>query len=149
MKKILSAIILAVFAGCLPVWAQTTNTAGAAPMPSLPNASLSVLRVFGALALVMGIFLGGVWMFRNWQRLARQHGRQPRLNILESRSLGGRQAIFVVGYEQQRFLVSSSPSGVNLLSHLPDAVEEPPAEGAVEKNPPPFSLLLARIIKGK
>lgn len=149
MKKILSAIVLAVFAGSLPVWAQITNTAGAAPMPSLPNASLSVLRVFGALALVMGIFLGGVWMFRNWQRLARQHGRQPRLNILESRSLGGRQAIFVVGYQQQRFLVSSSPSGVSLLSHLPDAVEEPPPEGLVEKNPPPFPLLLARILKGK
>ena len=31
----------------------------------------------------------------------------------------------------------------------PEPVEEPPAEGPVEKNPPPFPLLLARILKGK
>jgi flagellar biogenesis protein FliO len=41
-----------------------------------------VLRVTGALALVIGIFLAGVWLFRNWQRLAVRRGRAPKLNVL-------------------------------------------------------------------
>src|ERR1022692_3719229 len=71
--------------------AQPTNF-GAAPLtvPSLPDATFSMFRIFGALALVIGLFLGGVWLFRNWQRLAVQRGRGPRLNVLETRSLGGR-----------------------------------------------------------
>ena len=38
------------------------------------------------------------------------------MNVLETRSLGGRQAIYVIGYEQERFLIASSPAGVNFLS---------------------------------
>jgi flagellar biogenesis protein FliO len=95
----------------------------AALSPELPNVGLSVLRVFGALALVIAIFLGGVWLFRNWQRLTLQKGRAPKLNVLEARPLGNRHALYVVGYDQQRFLVAASPGGVNLLSHLPQADE--------------------------
>src|ERR1041385_2849611 len=72
--------------------ATTNSPAVAAPL-SLPTTSLtdvgpSLLRVFGALALVLAIFLGGVWLFRNWQRLVIQRGRTPRLNTLQNRSLG-------------------------------------------------------------
>jgi flagellar biogenesis protein FliO len=52
-----------------------------------------------------------------------------------------------VGYEQARFLIASTPAGVSLLSHLPDAVAE---EGSHEtKSPPPFSVALAQVLKGK
>jgi flagellar biogenesis protein FliO len=44
--------------------------------------------------------------------------------VLEVKSLGQRQAIYVVGYEQQRLLLASSPAGVTLLSHLPEAGDE-------------------------
>jgi flagellar biogenesis protein FliO len=104
--------------------AEATNTVAAALTPALPDASFSVLRVFGSLILVVALFLAGVWLFRNWQRLAARQGRAPRLNILESRSIGGRQSLFVVGYDQQRFLVSSSPAGVQMLTPLPDAHAE-------------------------
>lgn len=130
-------------------FAQAANSAAAAPLtaPSLPDVGPSVLRVLGALALVIGIFLGGVWLFRNWQRLALQRGHAPKLNVIETRPLGGRQALYVVGYEQGRFLVASSPSGVSLLSHLPDAVaDEAPAGG---KTLPSFPLALAQMLKGK
>ena len=136
--------------GLLPsAFAQTTNSVVAAPLtaPSLPDVGPSVLRVLGALALVIGIFLGGVWLFRNWQRLALQRGHAPKLNIIETRPLGGRQALYVVGYEQGRFLVASSPSGVSLLSHLPDAAaDEAPAGG---KTSSVFPLVLAQMLKGK
>jgi flagellar biogenesis protein FliO len=100
--------------------AQTTNTLPAAALPA-PSMTLSLLRVMGALALVLGLFLGGVWLFRNWQRLAIRNGAAPKLNILEVRSLGQRHAIYVVGYEQQRMLLASSPNGVTMLTHLPES----------------------------
>ena len=117
--------------------------------PPFPEASVSLIRVMGALALVLGLFLGGAWLFKNWQRLAVARGKQPKLNVLETRSLGARQAVFVVGYEKQRFLVATSPGGVNLLSHLPDA--ELVETEAVEKPGAPMSFgqALAQVLKRK
>lgn len=138
-----------VFFFALSARAQT-NLAGIPPMaPSLPNPATSLLRVIGALALVIGIFLTGVWLFKNWRRLAVRRGRQPGLNILEARSLGGRHAIYVVGYEQERFLISSSPGGVNFLSQLPAATESQAAAG--EDNPPipTFTQALSQVLKSK
>jgi flagellar biogenesis protein FliO len=102
----------------------------AVPGSGLPDAGGSVLRVFGALVLVIAIFLGGVWMFRNWQRLSIRKGGAPRLNVIEVRSLGQRHALYVVGYDQQRMLLASSPAGVTLVSHLPAAEEKETVEAA-------------------
>ena len=109
---------------------STNNVALSSPLP-LPDVGLSLLRVVGALVLVLALFLAGVWLLRNWQRLVLQRGRAPRLQVLEARSLGGRHALYVVGYEQERFLIASSPSGMNLLSHLQPADTE--AEDAAVK----------------
>jgi flagellar protein FliO/FliZ len=95
--------------------------------PPLPDAGFSVIRVFGALALVVALFLAGVWIFKNWHRIGGHRGRTQHLQVLESRSLGGRHALYVVGYQGQRLLVAASPSGVSLLSHLPVAEIEPSA----------------------
>jgi flagellar biogenesis protein FliO len=99
------------------------STNGPAFQNNVPDMGGSVLRVFGALILVIGLFLGGVWLFRNWQRLSVRNGGAPKLNIIEVKSLGQRQAIYVIGYQQQRMLLASSPAGVTLLSHLPAAEE--------------------------
>lgn len=117
--------------------------------PTLPDASVSLLRVMGSLALVIGLFLGGVWLFKNWRRLTPTGGRQPKLNIFETRSLGGRQAVVVIGYEKQRFLISTSPNGVNLLTHLPDAAET--EADTTDKTPAtrPFAQALADVLKKK
>jgi flagellar biogenesis protein FliO len=106
------------FGDTQPAAGYTTALPGA-----LPDAGSSVLRVFGALILVTAIFLGGVWLFRNWQRLAIRKGGAPKLNVIEVRSLGQRHALYVVGYDQQRMLLASSPAGVTLVSHLPTAEE--------------------------
>ncbi len=99
---------------------------------ALPDAGASLIRVFGALILVIAIFLGGVWLFRNWQRLATQKSGGTKLNLLEVKSLGQRQALYVVGYQQQRMLLASSPTGITLVSHLPEA-EETEAAAPVPK----------------
>jgi flagellar biogenesis protein FliO len=88
---------------------------------STPELGSSLLRVVGALLLVLALFFAGIWLFKNWRRFLQQKGRAPRLNILEVKSLGQRQAVYVVGYDQQRFLLASSPAGVTLLTHLPTA----------------------------
>jgi flagellar biogenesis protein FliO len=91
---------------------------------AMPDMGASLLRVFGALGVVIALFLGGVWMFKNWQRLGMRRGATPKLNVLEVKSLGQRQALYVVGYEQQRMLIASSSAGVTLVSHLPEAGAE-------------------------
>jgi flagellar biogenesis protein FliO len=114
----------------LLLWFSLAATATAASLeatnlppvaPSLPDVSFSVMRIFGALMLVISLFLGGVWLLRNWQRVARPGGQPAKLQILEMRSLGNRQSVFVLGYEQQRLLVAASPSGITLLDRLPAA----------------------------
>lgn len=155
MKKSPANICRRLQPGCwlfffaLTAGAETNPVTAPLTTASFPGAGASFLRVMGALALVIGLFLGGVWLFKNWQRLAVQRGRAPKLNILETRSLGGRHAIFVVGYEQERFLISSSPGGVNLLSHLPAAGESETNIAAGNPPLPAFTQALAQVLKGK
>jgi flagellar biogenesis protein FliO len=138
-----------IFFFALNAGAGTNSIAAPLVAPSLPDAGVSFLRVMGALTLVIGIFLGGVWLFKNWQRLAVQRGRAPKLNILESRSLGGRHAIFLIGYEQERFLISSSPGGISLLSHLPAAADNEVNIAAGNPTVPTFTQALAHVLKAK
>jgi flagellar biogenesis protein FliO len=114
---------LLLFAG-FNLSAESLGTTNVAALPTvLPDAGASIFRVFGALILVVAIFLGGVWLYRNWQRLSIQRGGGAKLNLIEVKSLGQRQALYVVGYQQQRMLLASSPTGVTLVSHLPAAEE--------------------------
>ncbi len=92
--------------------------------PPLPDVSFSVLRVLGALALVLALFFAGVWIFKNWQRFLGRTGRAPKLAVLEVKQLGNRHSLYVVGYEKQRLLLASSPANITLVSQLPDAATD-------------------------
>jgi flagellar biogenesis protein FliO len=105
------------------------------PIPSPSHATgssiaLSLVRMIGALALVLAFFAGALWVVKNWQRFVVRNGGASRLNVLEVKSLGYRQALYVVGYEQQRLLLASSPAGVTMLAALP-SVDETPAQANV------------------
>jgi flagellar biogenesis protein FliO len=126
--------------------AQSTNTLTL--HTDLPDLGVSALRIFAALAIVLAVFFAGVWLFRNGQRIAWHKTGAPKLAILETRPLGNRFALYVVGYEQQRVLVGSSPAGLNLLSQLPSAAQTNnqiavPAENAT------FMQCLQRVLKPK
>ena len=133
------------------VSSQTTNAPVKLEVPALPDAGPSILRVMGALALVLGIFFGGVWLYRNWQRLTIQRGRAPKLNVVETRPLGGKHALYVIGYEQERFLLSASPTGVSLITHLPAAEKDSPETTTTDtsQTPPSFAQALTKVLKGK
>jgi flagellar biosynthetic protein FliO len=125
-------------------FAQATNTTTLGA--SLPDAGLSLLRVIGSLGLVLALFFGAVWCFKNWQRFAVQKGRAPKLRVLEVRSLGHRQALYLVACDQQRLLVAASPAGVTLLAHLPEGdASEVPTGAAV----PNFADALQRVLAPK
>lgn len=126
-------------------WAQPPVTNWGGPLPPVPDVGQSLFRVFGALGLVLLLFFGGVWLFRNWQQVLVRRGRPARLRVLESRSLGSRHALFVVGYDRQRLLVASSPTGVTLLSPLPAAETDEPVPTALA----PFATTLQELLGRK
>ena len=139
-------VAVMVLAGAPAALAQSTNALTL--HTDLPDLGVSVLRVFAALAIVLAVFLAGVWLFRNGQRIAWQKTGAPKLAILETRPLGNRFALYVVGYEQQRLLVGSSPAGLNLLTQLPPAAE---ANGQIAATVESVSFMqcLQRVLKPK
>ena len=110
------------FSLLVPALANAETIASVAS-PDVPPVGFSVLRVFGALLLVLAVFFGGVWLFKNWQRASGVKTGACKLSILEVKSLGNRHALYVVGYDKQRVLLASSPTGVNLVSQLPEALD--------------------------
>ena len=139
-------VALLIFAVPPAAFAEATNTLTL--HSDLPAAGLSAIRALGALALVLAVFLGGVWLFRNGQRLAWRKTGAPRLAILESRPLGNRFALYVVGYEQQRMLIGSSPGGITMLSQLPTAAESQP-EAVAPAKAASFAQCLQQVLKQK
>jgi flagellar biogenesis protein FliO len=109
-----------------------TNVATTKDLPSPEPVLFSMVRLMGALVLVFAVLFFGVWAFRNWQRLILRRSGPAKLHILEVKSLGPRQAIYLVGYEKQRFLIASSPEGISLLTPLPEAQTD-----AAPPTPPP------------
>jgi flagellar biogenesis protein FliO len=109
-------------------------------LPPSPALTLSILRLVGALAVVMAVFFGGLWLFRNWQRFLLPKGPSPKLNVLEVKSLGQRHALYIIGYEQQRMLLAASPSGLSMLTQLPPALEAPESKPAAADSRPNFAL---------
>lgn len=128
--------------GAVSALGQTTNLPAA---PPLPDATFSVLRVLGALALVLAVFFAGLWLFRNWQRFVGRTGRAPKLAVLEVKAVGNRHSLYVVGYERQRLLLASSPTGITLVSQLPEAV----ADQALSPSQPGFAETLQHVLNRK
>lgn len=126
--------------------AAASNSPPITPVPTpppLPDVGESFVRVIGALTFVLGLFFAGVWLFRRAQGLNFAGGRTQKLRVVEARSLGGRQAVYVIGYGDKRVLVGATPNGIQHLSDLPD--ESEPV--VVEK--PSFGNALKDQMKGK
>lgn len=115
------------------ILAFVASTAAAAPTNSIPleitappGMGLSFLRLLGALALVMALFFAGVWFLRNG-KVWPASNRTSQLRVLETRSVGPRQSLILVGYQRQRFLVGVSPGGIHMVGVLPEAGPDEPA----------------------
>lgn len=82
------------------------------------------LKLLGSFTVVIGVFLAGAWFFRKSRLFSLYQSKTAHLKILETRSLGYRNSLFVVGYENRRFLLAASSTGINLVSPLPDSMAE-------------------------
>ena len=80
----------------------------------------SLLQLLGMLLLVLGVFGAFAWAVKRWKLLPQLRGGQSHLQILEVRSLGQRNSLFVVEYRGRRLLIGSGNNGPRLLSALPD-----------------------------
>jgi len=138
------ACLLAAFVFGL-VQLHAADAVATAPV-ELPDTGAALIRVLGALLLVFALLFGGVWLMKNWQRITMKKGNARKLRMLEAQSLGGRQAVYVVAYEQQRFLVAASNSGISLLSHLPEIDAESVETGPVSGAPTSFMQALQSVV---
>lgn len=109
-----------------------TNSATFSSGSTNPSTDLLMVfvRMLGALLLVVALLVGGAWLFKRSRFFALYQGGPTRLKVIESRSLGARTSLMVVGYSQQRFLIAVSATGTTVLSTLPDA---PADEGTASK----------------
>ena len=130
----LALIALGALVAFLPIPVEAaTNLIGDGSTFARPVDSMTLFfRVVGALLLVIALFVGGAFYFKKSKFFAQYHGATTRLRVLETRSLGFRSNLLVVGYEQQRYLLSVSPTGVQMLTALPQAAaESTPPEGSL------------------
>ena len=128
--------------------AFTTKSNVVAITSGLPDVAGSVVRMLAGLAFVLALFFGGVWLFKNWQRVSRVKSKS-KLNVFEARSLGPRQALYVVGYNEQRFLVAASQAGISLISALPEAAQEADTAPAVTNGASAFAQVLQNVLGRK
>ena len=111
-----------------------------------------MIRIVGALMIVMAILLGGAWWFRKSRLFGLVPAQSSHLNVIETRSLGSRQALHVVEYGSKRFLIADSPAGTNFLTDLEKMEEEATEEldEAAEKiSPGSFAGKLKTLLERK
>ena len=113
---------------------------------AVPSMGVAVFRMVGSLALVIGLFFAGAWFFRNMHRFKAGTANHRKLHVLEGKSLGPRQALYVIAYEEQRLLIGASAQGLTLLTHLPEGEAQPAGERVV---PVPFGEALMQALGRK
>src|SRR5688572_10548256 len=128
------------------VVALGAENSSASPMPSMGAA---VFRMVGSLALVIALFFAGAWIFRNMHRFKPAGANQRKLQVLEGKSLGPRQAVYVVAYEQQRLLIGASAQGLTLLTHLPEGEPQAQPQGTERILPVSFGEALLQALGRK
>lgn len=124
-----------------------TNAVTALKPIAPPSLTESLIRLIGGMCVVIGLFLGGVWLMKRTPQLLRKGGDTRKLQVLEARSLGPRQVVYVVGYEQQRMLLATSPNGIQLLTHLPAAEPTSPSDVPPTPSKPTFAEALMQAVR--
>jgi flagellar protein FliO/FliZ len=123
MKQKIFKLLLLVFTLAVALGAEKASAPAA-----VPSVGAAVFRMVGSLALVIALFFAAAWIFRNLHRFKAKGADYRKLQVLEAKSLGQRQAVYVVAYEQQRLLIGASAQGLTLLTHLPEGEPQLPSQ---------------------
>jgi flagellar biogenesis protein FliO len=83
-------------------------------------------RALGSVIIVLGLAGGGLWAFRKWgaKRLPGSGG--TRLKIEETLAFGDRRNVSILRADDEQFLVSISPQGIQLIARLDGVSTAPP-----------------------
>jgi len=106
--------------------------------PKPVNLMAVLLRIFGALLVVLTILLGGAWWFRKSRLFGLVPASQSNLKIVETKALASRHALHVVEYGDKRFLIADSPAGTSFLTDL-DGLADDSLNGEEVSEPVPGS----------
>ncbi|MEZ3500098.1 flagellar biosynthetic protein FliO [Pantoea sp. KPR_PJ] len=87
------------------------------------SASTQLIRLSGALALVLLFICGLAWMARRsgWGTQARGN---PQLHVRHSLSLGQRERVAIVEAGNRWFLLGITPTSITLLSEIDKSADE-------------------------
>ena len=106
---------------------STAHSASAAPVAGAAGDSVAVasVRMLGMLALIIAGVLGAGRWLRHSRMLGSWKTPQARLQIVETRSVGQRQALCLVACDHREWLVAVGPTGIQMLSPLQPAPARP------------------------
>lgn len=115
----------------------------------------SLLQMFAALAIVIGMILLMYYAANRWlPKLSPAGGMGRYIRVLETRYLAPKQSLVLVEVGGEFLLISSSPTGIQLVKQVDmleeiDVIEEPLAK--LWQNPAAerFRTVLAGMMKGK
>ncbi|MCG8102516.1 MAG: flagellar biosynthetic protein FliO [Candidatus Thiodiazotropha endolucinida] len=81
-----------------------------------PLGADSLLSTVGGLLLVLGIIIGGVWLFKRYAQMPM--GGKGMVRVVGGASVGTRERVIVVEVDNQRLLLGVAPGQVRTLHIL-------------------------------
>jgi flagellar biogenesis protein FliO len=91
--------------------------------PAATSSVPAVLSMFGSLAVVIGLFLGLVWLLRRGSPKAARLLSSDVVELLGRSPLAGRQQMNVIRFGNRLLLVAVSPDGAKTLAEVTDPLE--------------------------
>ncbi len=92
-------------------------------VPQLGGNSLQIAAYLGGMLV---LFIGGAWLLRNGLPTMQRNKGPRKLNVTETRGLGGRQFLVVAEYENRKVLLGVCPGRIDYLCSLSSAEPEFP-----------------------
>ncbi|HEX3998315.1 MAG TPA: flagellar biosynthetic protein FliO [Pirellulales bacterium] len=105
-------------------FANSTNTNGGhRGIPAMPSSAPAIVSMFGSLAVVIGLFLGLVWLLKRGSPKSVRLLSKDVVELLGRAPLAGRQQMHVIRFGNRLLLVAVSPDGAKTLAEISDAAE--------------------------
>jgi flagellar biogenesis protein FliO len=104
--------------------------------PATPSSAPALLSMFGSLAVVIGLFLGLVWLLRRGAPKAAKLLSGEVVEVLGRSRLAGRQHMHVIRFGNRLLLVAVSPDGAETLAEVSDPAEVDRLAGLCQQTQP-------------
>ena len=117
--------------------------------PAMPSAGPAILSMFGSLAVVVGLFLGLIWLLRRGSPKSIRLLSSDVVELLGRSPLAGRQQMHVIRFGNRLLLVAVSPDGAETLAEITDPPEVDRLAGLCQQAQPHSATQAFRQIFGQ